>query len=318
MTWLRKGKDTPDVVVGKWTDGTLDYWGDSIVTDNTRTNNIDKKKSEEIPEKMEPAEGIHAPGNSEKGTFNIEAIRLLDDFMKGSGIVDIKNEKNPVIERSRGKAFSFQEHLRGLIYALLTNQRKWSDVEPKLPQIDKLFFDYDVEEIGKHDGTYFENGIRNLRCGNISIKTQMAGLHHNIAVLEDIEKAYGSLDSFVTSEAAESIVKKLSNSGSKYKINGLGVALAWEYLRNVGIDGGKPDTHLKRFFGNERIGISASSMASEDEVINIIEQLSKAEVYNRFEIDYLIWAYCASGKGEICSVNPRCSQCVIRDYCRKG
>lgn len=89
---------------------------------------------------------------------------------------------------NRGRKFSFEEHLKALIYALLTNQRKWSDVEPKLVDIDRLFFNYDEAKILTYPGEYFEKGIRQLRCGNISIKSQMANLNANIFMLIKIEE----------------------------------------------------------------------------------------------------------------------------------
>ena len=39
-----------------------------------------------------------------------------------------------------------------------------------------------------------------------------------------------------------------------YKLHQVGEALAWEYIRNVGIDGAKPDTHIRRFLGSDRMG----------------------------------------------------------------
>lgn len=138
------------------------------------------------------------------------------------------------------------------------------------------------------------------------------------SLYEIIENEYGSLDAFVVSEPAADIVRRLSDVRSPYKMKGLGEALAWEYLRNVGIDGGKPDTHLRRFFGSERIGISLSPIATEGEVEQALNELSAEGSYNRFEIDYLIWCYCASGKGEICMKTPKCDRCVIRKHCRKG
>lgn len=253
--------------------------------------------------------------NNTSKTFDITAIEAIDQYLKENNLTDIKNEINPVLMRAKGKTFTDEEHLRGLIYSLLTNQRKWSDVEPKLPQIDLLFYNYNYEIIKKHDGSYYENGIRNLKCGNISIHRQMEGLHDDISIFEEIIRTYGSMDAFVTSAPAGEIVKKFSGSGSKYKLHGIGPALAWEYLRNVGIDGSKPDTHLKRFFGADRIGLSKNSEASDSEVINIISVLAETGIYNKFEIDYLIWSYCATGKGEVCTSTPNCNKCVIKERC---
>ena len=71
----------------------------------------------------------------------------------------------------------------------------------------------------------------------MSTKAQMEALPDNIRTLRRIEDEYGSVDSFITSEPADVIVEKLSKGASSYKLKMLGEALAWEYLRNVGIDG---------------------------------------------------------------------------------
>ena len=284
----------------------------AIIASAVKRNNSNISPSTSAIEEMDSSED-----KDMSKRFDITAVKTIDNYLKKAGIVDIKNESNPVLERDHGKHFTTEEHFRGLIYSLLTNQRKWSDVEPKLPEIDKLFFNYDLDKVKEHNGEYFEAGIRRLKCGNISIKMQMAGLRDDIAVFEQIIIKYGSIDNFVTSMPAEEVVKAISSSGSKYKLQGVGPALAWEYLRNVGIDASKPDTHLKRFFGSERMGISNNIEATDDEVISAVSSIAEEGSYSKFEIDYLIWAYCASGKGEVCTASPNCSKCVIRSYCRK-
>lgn len=110
----------------------------------------------------------------------------------------------------------------------------------------------------------------------------------------------------------------LATSGSRYKLKQFGAALVWEYLRNVGVDGAKPDVHMKQILGALRLGVSNSEDASDDEVIDTIEQLSKETGLWMAQIDYLFWAYCATGYGEICTANPRCDKCVIKEYCNKN
>ena len=59
-------------------------------------------------------------------------------------------------------------------------------------------------------------------------------------------------ESYVTSAPPEAIVRDLA--AGPHKLYGIGPALAWEYLRNVGIDGVKPDIHVCRFLGANRMG----------------------------------------------------------------
>lgn len=249
--------------------------------------------------------------------MNANIIISIKEDLTRRGIIDLEHDTNAVLLRQRGKSFTTEEHLRALVYSLLTNQRKWSDVEPKLSKIDNLFFDYNVDSIKSHDGSYFENGIRALKCGNIAIKMQMAGLHQDIKVFEKIIEKYGSIDAFVTHADPETIVRMISTSG-QYKLVGVGNALAWEYLRNVGIDGAKPDVHMKRFMGSERMAVSNCITASDDEVMVEVEKLARETGLTKFEIDFVIWNYCADGKGEICTAQPKCSNCIIREYCKKS
>ncbi len=241
----------------------------------------------------------------------------IKDYLKKNGIADIDGEKSKMTLRAEGKKFSTTEHLQGMIYSLLSAQTVWANIERNFSRIDKLFFDYDIKLIKEHDAEYFVNGIKRLGCGSRLTNAQMKALHQNITTVEKIISEYGSMDAFLTSRPQREIVRLLSDSTSKYKIKQMGPALAWEYLRNVGVDGAKPDVHMKRILGSERLGVSNKKDASDDEVLDVIEDLSKQTGYWMAQIDYLFWAYCATGKGEICTANPRCSKCVLREYCKK-
>ncbi len=248
--------------------------------------------------------------------LNKKMVFKIKDYLKDNGIADIDDEKSKMQLRKEGKEFTFAEHIQGMIYSLLSAQTVWANIERNLVGIDKLFFNYDAEEIKKHDYAYFVSGLMRLGCGSRLTNAQMKALHQNIETFEHIIKDYGSMDAFVTSRPQKEIVKLLSSSGSKYKIKQFGPALTWEYLRNVGVDGAKPDVHMKRILGSERLGVSSAKDASDDEVLDAVKKLSDETGLWMAEIDYLFWAYCATDKGEICTANPRCRECVIRNECK--
>lgn len=258
------------------------------------------------------------PHNRKEKAMDKRVFYNIKDYLKKKGIADIDGEKSKMTLRAEGKRFTTAEHMQGIIYSLLSAQTVWANIERNFARIDKLFFYYDLEQIKEHDAEYFVNGLKKLGCGSRLTSAQMKALHQNINTIERIIKEYGSMDKFLTSKPQRQIVKLISDSGSKYKIKQMGPALAWEYLRNVGVDGAKPDVHMKRILGSERLGESRNVEASDDEVLDTIEYLSKQTGFWMAEIDYLFWAYCATGKGEICTANPRCSKCVIREYCKKG
>lgn len=246
-------------------------------------------------------------------------LNILEVYFGGAASLESYGDVGYwVRKRKEGRSFPFEAHLKAFIYALLTNQREWSGIAAKIEEINALFFQFDKEMVKRHDATYFMEGIFRLKCGNVATKRQMGSLHENIRKMEAIEKDYGSLDKFVTSADANTIVRLLSDSHSKYKLSGLGVALAWEYLRNVGVDGAKPDTHLRRFLSVDRVGTGSKKMATEEEVISQVDELAKITHKEKWLIDGLIWEYCNVEGASICGADPDCHRCVIRSYCHRN
>lgn len=242
-------------------------------------------------------------------------VYKIQKYLKDNGIADLSASKSKMTLRAEGKHFSTQEHVEGMLLALISGQNKWYKVERQLVNIKKLFFNYEPDEILKHDGSYYYNGLRNLGANGRFAERQMTEVHHNIEVLQTIDNDYGCIDDFLVSRPVSEIVKLLAKPKTKYKLNQMSIALVCEYLRNVGIDTAKPDEHMRRMLGSERLGISSKKNATCYEVINAFYKLSKETGMWAADLDYLFWCYCAEDKAEICSKNPKCDKCVIRDEC---
>lgn len=220
-------------------------------------------------------------------------------------------------QRKSGRRFSIGEHIRGMVHSQLSNQTKWKNIEPKLPMIEELFFHFDKGSILARPTGYFRDGLFALECGNISTARQMEHLHHNIGVLERIETTYGSIDAYYERHEPDALARMLSDGANDgYKLKYIGYALAWQYLKNMGMDGAKPDVHLRRILGRERLGFSALAVAPEREVIAIVVGMTQITGFSHTLINDLLWHYCASGSAEICRATPRCGICGVRMYCR--
>ena len=243
-------------------------------------------------------------------------IETMKAYLQDRNVLYDSYSLPAVYARRAGKKFSFAEHLKAMIYAFLSNQTKWIRIEPHLSEIDELFMDYDYERILSKPAEHFYKGLFALKCGNVATAKQMNELAYNIELLLSIEKEYGTLDAFVVSSEPSVIVKKLSSSSSRYKIKNLGEALAWEYLRNVGVDGMKPDVHLTRFLGSDRMGSKDNHIpATSDEAIRQIDRMSEVTGLTRCEIDNIIWSFGADSYGAICNAHPRCDLCPIKMHC---
>ncbi len=243
-------------------------------------------------------------------------LLTLRNFLNEKGFYYDESLAKAVMHRNNGGQFTLADHVKAMVYSLLTNHRKWVQIEEHIPEINKLFFNWDVEKIKQTPGEYFAEGIKNAKCGNISTNQQMSNLSSNIEVLENIQKEYGSLDKFVSSDEP-AVIKDLLSNSPKYKIKGFGERLAAEYLRNVGIDDAKSDVHLTRFLGADRMGSGKNSPATIQEANEQIEALSKETGLKKWQIDQIIWQFCATGYAEVCTAKPNCLACPIKQICNK-
>ena len=242
-------------------------------------------------------------------------LLVMRDYLQASGKLYSTTFPQMVRQRQQGKEFSFREHLRGFIYAQLSAHTQWHHVAPKLPQVDDLFFQYDERAILAWEGSYFTAGLKQLSCASQCTNRQMNHLGENIEKLRRIAEEYSSLDAYVTSAPPEIIVRDLA--AGPHKLYGIGPALAWEYLRNVGIDGVKPDIHVCRFLGASRMGESDQEQATPSEAVNIVRKMSVQLNLPLVEIDSILWSYCASHYGEVCTATPHCEACVVRGFCTR-
>ena len=220
--------------------------------------------------------------------------------------------------RNNGKIYDINEHCKALILSKISNRQKWYRIEEKMDTIQKIFFDYDCNKILNVKESYFIEQIKKIKCGSQVTDRDFSNLHQNIQVLLTIEKNYGSIDSYLLSKPAHKIVEDLSSADSSLKMKTIGPALAWEYLRNVGIDGAKPDVHLKRILSSERLHISNNKNISDDEFFTIMTDMKNKTGKLYLELDCYLWSYCADGQAKICSADPHCNKCVIQKYCKNN
>src|SRR5512146_2274725 len=50
-------------------------------------------------------------------------------------------------ERESGRIFSLREHVRGLVFAQLSNQRSWKPIAENRDRITDLFFEFDPDKL---------------------------------------------------------------------------------------------------------------------------------------------------------------------------
>jgi len=248
-------------------------------------------------------------------------VSLIEETLEYNGfdvesIINEMGHMKSIEDRKNGYKFSINEHISGMVFSLLSNQRKWEGIQRNEGKIKEIFDDFDKEYILSTDSNVFVEKLKEIKCGNRAIKKQMDSLHYNIHVLEKIENDYGSVDAFVESSTAHDIAKELAE-GEKYKLKQIGYPLAMEYLRNVGVDAAKPDTHIIRILSGDRLGYH-KDVPTPEEAIEILECISKETGLSLSYLDALLWNFCASGSVDICGSSPKCGLCKLNSYRRQG
>lgn len=237
--------------------------------------------------------------------------------------------KHQIDNRVNQKSFSLTDHVRAMVYSMLSSSVAWERMEPGIDvetgmilPVEDVFNQFDVNYILSCEPNEISEKIIALGYGSQSTRKQMVALiQKNIPKLQELEKEHGSIDvcyqKLIEKDPTKQLlIYKLATPGSELKMTQMGEALIAEYLRNVGYDMAKPDRHIRRILGSEILGCSKEEIVPLYEAMNIIDEIAKELHKCSAEIDFILWSYCAKGYGEICTKrNPKCNLCVAKKNC---
>ena len=263
---------------------------------------------------------------------NCNFFNLMQAHLEEIG--KLNNPTQASLDRKNGKKLDFSIHIKYMIHAQLSNQEKWTNVLKNIDKIDNVFFKYDICKIKEKPWNFFYDNLKPLLTRGVSLEGQMQNLHLNISTMESINNEYkdGGIDSYVVSKSPREIVVNFTRN---HKLKYMGVSLICEYLKNVGVECAKPDTHIMRFLSKTRRGFLSKDEAciikkgrkkgekketnwsDNDKIkaLKIIEEIGKKCGKTASDIDRIIWSYCADNYGEICTKSPKCYICVVKDGC---
>ena len=268
---------------------------------------------------------------------------LRTELLKKDGrIQEEKLWENTYIKRQIDKregdgVFTVSDHIRAMVYSLLSGGQGWAkyaremDIQTGcIPCVDTIFHDYNPTELLECSPQQLFEELQKLhlapRFGTTPIEKLITV---NIPKLLKLEEEYGTIDSYYQKYVqigidkhldapVKPLIKILSEMKGNDKLEQFGIPLVCEYLRNVGYDIPKPDTHTRRILGSDNLGFSTSKEVSEYKTIDIICQIAKDAKKSVAETDYILWSYCSDGYGEICTLkDPKCDLCVAVGLCQK-
>lgn len=224
---------------------------------------------------------------------------------------------NYILRTKAGAKFDKRAHCQALLLSLLSANRPWIGIEQNLDKLQRIFHDYDPDFLRSAKPSDLSYDVCAIGCGNRRIAKQMEEISYNIGILDDIEERFGDVDvpMQMAMDHPKEVLWVFSDKGSGYKFKGVAVALAAQYMKNLGVDLVKPDVHLRRFI--QRIGWRGY-LPDEYETISICKEIANKYDITQTEVGTIIWQYCATGYIQICDANPSCSSCPTFDNCHYG
>lgn len=276
-----------------------------------------------------------------------KAIDTIDNYLREKYTKSEKNKlwENTYISKQIAKReemekggkpahFPIKEHIRGMVYAMLTNGAPWKNIVEnqccktgQFTELDKIFCEYDPECLKARDSKDLTEAIKEKKCGGLYTRRQMKVLKQNIEMLEEFKKRSGTgyIDDYYkqiekergsVKELIKALSSKKNDSAENCKLQQMAEALNAEYLRNMGYNIAKPDRHIRRMLGCERLNFTDKKEAGIFEAMEIVEKIAEKRRKKTAETDYILWSYCAKCFGDICTAEPKCEKCVIKDFCK--
>lgn len=214
--------------------------------------------------------------------------------------------KHQIDNRENGKHYTTEEHIKAMVYSMLSNGGKWSKFKEhfnidtgEIIVVDKIFHNYDPEYLLSCNPADLVLELEKFTLGTVTIGTQMKALvFDNIQKLLKFEKEYGSIDNYYNTfvekdTSLKSLVSNLADGKSEDKMTQMAVSLVAEYLRNVGYDIANPNTYMKNVLGCNGLGFFEKKEVPDYEVFDIISETAEFIGKRPAEVDYILWLACS-------------------------
>lgn len=222
--------------------------------------------------------------------------------------------------------------------AILSSGTKYHLLEPHLPSIRRMLFNYNIAQIANlSDGAIeklYLSQMKPLRIPSRPLPrpkppwTRLMWVRNNADKFQQIQHQYGSVWHFMETNLSKTVFNGAHGcyihpnddwllkcfSQGRFKLDGVGPAICCEFFNNIGIDEFKPDVHTTRLLNRIRLDRTQVRVSlRQDDVRRIGIIIAQTLRKPRACVDSHMWVFCADDKGEVCTEdNPKCRSCWLR------
>lgn len=237
---------------------------------------------------------------------------LSDWRQRASSLGQLQQNKR----RNQKHRFDDDEVFKGLLLALLSNSTNWAVVERAIPALSHQFDNFSLGSYARISDAQIEviyQWFKSNRTASVVLRRGLLRLRDATVRLEAHSRSssglHNYLDNLLKERGGDPIELAVTLGGQHFgllhKLPGFGIALAAEFLKNVGYDVAKPDRHINRALGSfgwvvfkkwpDRKGTQAP-IANEDELIAVMQEVARcAQSVSQSAcfVDNVIWVLCA-------------------------
>ena len=242
-----------------------------------------------------------------------EIFKLIYDKVRS---LQIDNNFDKALKKELGKTYfgmsddyffkqmcdlTFQSGLRGQI---------WLRFEP---EIRKEFSDYKAKKVANYTQKDVERMLANPKM--LKHRKKIEACIHNAKEIVDISKEYNGFWKFLYKHDIENLVEKL-----KARMKWMGDAIAYGFLRYIGMEMIKPDSNVRRLLF--RLGLTKSEAPTPQtykQIQEIGRSMAKANKVRMMVVDFTLYMFGAGEKPfvkyAVCSKVPKCEECPLTRLC---
>lgn len=218
-------------------------------------------------------------------------------------------------KRKNSLPFSDDQIFEGMLKAVLSNSTNWEKVMAYMPELPSMFDAYSLAAYAAKDEDHVKNRLlpwfKHRKAATVTLRSGLLRLLKTAVKLQDRVKIHGTADSYfdaVLSAAKQDQIQAVALLGTArtdFKLDGMGIPLAAEAMKNIGYDVAKPDRHICRALGCFGLvsyrswadqSATKAPLASPEELIETmraIEAWAKLIGYPASYVDQVIWLLCA-------------------------
>ncbi len=231
--------------------------------------------------------------------------------------IDRLGQVSAVDRREGSSRWSDDEVFEGLVRSILSANSDWSKVERVLPELCTLLHGFSMSWYAALSPIDVKRTLvpwfKQRRANSQALDKNLQRLIESAAQLSGISQRNGSLENYLADLSQrhngdpKAVAAALGEVGSPAKLPGLGVALAAEFLKNVGYDVSKPDRHINRAAGSFGLVQFANwpdqdafetPQAGKYELRTVMQMMEKWALHLGFRVTFLdnaVWLLCAKG-----------------------